>query len=147
MAAHGSNVSLKTISSITQKEGQSLLVSLFDSSLRKAVEAAIKGSGLGLTVAADSDTALRVTFPKVTSEARALLAKRASKIAEESVLAVRRARKDALDAVKAEGYGKDDERREEAKVQKLIDEAVKKIKELSDAKEAELMGQPPTTKK
>jgi ribosome recycling factor len=64
-------------------------------------------------------------------------------MAEEARVAVRQARKDANDDVKArqkkEGLSEDDIRREQDKVQKLTDQYIGKVEEILKGKEAEVM--------
>jgi ribosome recycling factor len=65
------------------------------------------------------------------------------KLAEEGRVAVRQARKDANDEVKArqkkEGLSEDDIRREQGDVQKLTDQYIAKVEEMLKHKEAEVM--------
>ena len=64
------------------------------------------------------------------------------KLAEEGRVAVRQARKDANDEVKArqkkEGLSEDDVRREEKEVQKLTDQYIAKVEEMLKHKEVEV---------
>jgi len=65
------------------------------------------------------------------------------KLAEEGRVAVRQARKDANDEVKArqkkEGLPEDEVHREEKEVQKLTDQYIAKVEEMLKHKEAEVM--------
>jgi ribosome recycling factor len=86
---------------------------------------------------------IRISFPSPTEERRIELTKQCRTYAEECRVAVRNVRRDAnnkLDALKKDGaVSEDDIMRAEKEVQKLTDEAVKRIDESCKAKEAEIM--------
>ncbi len=86
---------------------------------------------------------IRLIFPALTEERRREIVKTIKKIAEDTKIAVRGARRDAMEMVKdlqKEGAISEDEQATgEKEVQKLIDKAVAQIDELSDAKEKEIM--------
>ena len=83
---------------------------------------------------------IRLPFPKPTGERRKQLAKDCRAAAEEARVAVRNVRREANGKLERdEELSEDDVRREQTKVQKLTDEYVKKIDEVTKAKEAEVM--------
>ena len=107
-----------------------------------SVEKAIRSSNLGLNPVVDGQS-LRIPIPPLTEERRKDLAKLAGKYAEQQKVAVRNVRRDANDDLKkAEKDGainQDEHKRMEAEVQKLTDEAIKRVDEALKTKEQEIM--------
>ena len=88
-------------------------------------------------------TLIRIPVPPLSEERRVELVKVAKKYAEQNKVAIRNVRRDAIDAIrdlKKNGeITEDDEKRYENEVQKLTDEAVKKIDEMTEAKEKDIL--------
>ena len=86
---------------------------------------------------------LRIPIPPLTEERRRDLVKLAGKYAEQQKVAVRNVRREAMDDLrKAEKDGaisQDDHKRLEGDVQKLTDEAVRKVDDTLKTKEQEIM--------
>ena len=86
---------------------------------------------------------LRMPIPPLTEERRKDLAKLAGRYAEQQRIAVRNVRREANDDLKkAEKDGaisQDEQKRLEAEVQKLTDEAVRRVDEALKTKEQEIM--------
>src|SRR3546814_9909775 len=74
-------------------------VQVWDRSMSKAVERAIRDSGLGLNPQSDGQL-IRVPLPDLSQERRAELVKVASKYAESARVAVRNVRRDGMDHLK-----------------------------------------------
>lgn len=86
---------------------------------------------------------IRLAFPPLTEERRKEIVKDVKKLAEESKVAVRNTRRDALEKLKglkkANNITEDDEANGEKKIQKLTDNACKEIDELAASKEKEIL--------
>ena len=86
---------------------------------------------------------LRIPIPPLTEERRRELAKVAGKYAEQQTIAVRNVRRDAMDDLKKAEKDNvitlDEHRRMDAEVQKLTDDAVKRVDEVLKTKEQEIM--------
>ncbi len=140
--AYGSEVPITQVGSISVPEPLLITVSVWDGSLTKAVEKAIRESNLGLNPVADGNT-IRVRLPSLTEERRKELVKVAGKYAEAARIAVRNVRRDFMDAAKAaekKGDVSEDEQKKIAeKIQKLTDEHVKIVDDLLIAKEKEIV--------
>ena len=110
--------------------------------LLKAIEKAIQTSDLGINPQNDGRV-IRLVFPQLTEERRKDLTKQVRKYAEDSKVAVRNIRRDAVDYVKkAQKKGElteDDQKKAEKDIQDLTDKHVKKIDEMCAKKEKELM--------
>ena len=81
-----------------------------------------------------------ISIPALTEERRKEMVKNAKGYAEEARVSIRNVRKSALDEVKKLELGEDEIKRAEAEVQKITDEYVKKVDDVFDRKEAEILG-------
>lgn len=140
--AYGSKVPLNQVGTVAAPEPRLLTITPWDKSLLKEIDRGLRESDLGLNPSNDGSI-IRVPIPALTEERRREFVKHLHKMAEEARVAVRQARKDANDDVKArqkkEGLSEDDIRREQDKVQKLTDQYIGKVEEILKHKEAEVM--------
>jgi len=139
---YGTQTPLRQLSTINVPEPRMLTVQPFDPSSIKAIEKAIQESDLGLTPSNDGKL-IRLPIPQLTEERRKELVKVVRGMAEEGRVAVRNVRRDAIhhlkELVDKSEVGKDEEHRAEERVQKLTDDHTKKIDELLERKEAEIL--------
>ena len=140
--AYGSMSPLAQVATISVPDARSLSVSVWDKSLAKAVEKAVRESDLGLNPVSDGQL-IRIPIPPLSEERRKELVKVAGKYAEQSKIAVRNIRRDALDGIKKlkkdNLISEDEEKRFETEVQKLTDEAIRKVEEQYTLKEKDIM--------
>ena len=140
--AYGSQMPLNQVASISVPEPRSITVNVWDRGLAVSVEKAIRNAGLGLNPVVEGQN-LRIPIPPLTEERRRELAKVAGKYAEQQKIAVRNVRRDAMDdlkkAEKDNVITQDEHRRMDAEVQKLTDDAVKRVDEALKTKEQEIM--------
>ena len=140
--AYGSQMPLNQVASISVPEPRSITVNVWDRGLAVSVEKAIRNAGLGLNPVVEGQN-LRIPIPPLTEERRRELAKVAGKYAEQQKIAVRNVRRDAMDdlkkAEKDNVITQDEHRRMDVEVQKLTDEAVKRVDEALKTKEQEIM--------
>jgi ribosome recycling factor len=139
--AYGSMMPLNQVASISVPEPRMLSVQVWDKGMSKAVEKAIRESGLGLNPQADGQL-IRVPLPDLSAERRQELAKVAAKYAEQARVAVRNVRRDGMDTLKRQEKDKqiseDEHKGLSEKVQKLTDEWIKKIDDTLAHKEKEI---------
>ena len=140
--AYGSTVPLSQVGSVSVPDARSLMVSVWDRGVVVSVEKAIRSSGLGLNPVVEGQN-LRIPIPPLTEERRKDIAKLAAKYAEQQRISVRNVRHHAMDDLKnAEKDGviaKDEHHKMQTDVQKLTDEAIKRIDETLKTKEQEIM--------
>ena len=140
--AYGSHMRLNQMANIAAPDARTLTVQVWDKTLVKAVERAIRESALGLNPSVDG-ALIRVPIPALSEERRRELTKAAAKYAEECRVAVRNVRRHVLDALKkGEKDGKiseDEHRQDTDAVQKLTDEYIKKIDEILVKKDKDIM--------
>ena len=139
---YGTQTPLRQLATINASEARLLTVQPYDKNSLKAIERAILESDVGLTPNNDG-TIIRLQIPELTEERRKQLVKVVHNVAEESRVAVRNIRRDVmhdLRELKKEGeIGEDDERRAEAELQKVTDQATKDIEGALKAKEEEIL--------
>lgn len=140
--AYGASMPLNQVGSISVPEPRSISVSVWDRALVVAVDKAIRNAGLGLNPVVEGQN-LRIPIPPLTEERRRELAKVAGKYAEQQRIAVRNVRREAMDdlkkAEKDHVITQDEHRRMDTEVQKLTDDAIKRVDEALKTKEQEIM--------
>jgi ribosome recycling factor len=138
---YGTPAPVNQIGSISSPDPRTLLIQPWDASALKSIEKAIQASDLGINPQNDGRV-IRLVFPQLTEERRKDLAKQVRKYAEESKIAVRNVRRDAMDKYKVRKKNgeitEDDMKDAEKDLQKLTDDYVKKADAMADKKEKEL---------
>lgn len=139
--AYGSRTPLAQIGSVSIEDARTLRVIPWDKSLSKDTERAISEADLGVSVAAD-DLGLRVFFPELTADRRALLLKLANDRVEHAKVTLRGHRGDAIKDIEASekegGMSKDDLFRYKEDVQKKIDAGTAALEALAKKKHDEI---------
>ncbi|MDF9824399.1 ribosome recycling factor [Breznakia sp. PF5-3] len=136
---YGSPTPINQMASIQVVEGRQLMIKPYDKSLVKDMETAINTSDIGFPVINDGDV-LRINIPTLTEETRKSLSKDASKIGEESKIAIRNIRRDANDmAKKSKELTEDLKKDAQERIQKITDDYVKKIDDTVKEKIDEIM--------
>ena len=139
---YGTSVPLNQLASISVPEARLLTVQPWDKRSIPAVEKSILQADLGLNPASDGEL-IRIPIPPLTDERRRDLAKLVSRRVEEGRVSIRNARRESVDQArslkKAKEISEDEERRTTEQLQKLTDSFVKKISDLGQAKEQEIM--------
>ena len=140
--AYGSLTPISQVGTVSVPDARTLSVSVWDKSIAKSVEKALRESDLGLNPVSDG-TLIRVPIPPLSEERRKELVKVAGKYAEQNKVAIRNIRRDALDEVKKlkkdNLISEDEEKRAENDIQKITDDAVKKVDDLQTQKEKDIM--------
>ncbi len=136
---YGQMMAMNQCANVSAPEARLLLVTPFDKGQVKAIEKAIRESGLGLDPAVQG-AVIRVPLPAMNEQRRKELAKQLHGFAEDGRIAVRHARTNARDLLKKlSGVSEDDVKHAEKDLQKLHDEEIAKIDSLMKTKEAEIM--------
>lgn len=138
---YGSPTPIQQVASVSSPDPRTLMIQPWDGSILRDIERAILASELGINPQNDGKV-IRLVFPQLTEERRKELAKQVRKYGEEAKVAVRNIRRDAMDKFKkqqkASEITEDDYKGLEKDLQKLTDEYVKKVDEMTDKKEKEL---------
>ncbi|NMA25042.1 MAG: ribosome recycling factor, partial [Clostridiales bacterium] len=125
---YGTPTPINQIASISTPDPRSLVIQPWDASSLKAIEKAIQTSDLGINPTSDGRL-IRLLFPQLTEERRKELAKQVGKYAEESKVAIRNIRRDAMEVFKAQKkkseITEDDLKDIEKDLQKLTDDYIR----------------------
>lgn len=139
---YGALTPLNQMANITVPEARLLQISLWDSSMIKAVVKAITASDIGITPT-DDGKVIRLVFPQLTEERRKDLGKQVKKVGEDYKVTLRNARRDIMDKLKAFNKNKqitDDEvATYEKEVQKILDKNIASVDALIKEKENEIL--------
>ena len=138
---YGSPTPIQQVASVSVPDPRTLMIQPWDSSVLREIEKAILSSDLGINPQNDGNV-IRLVFPQLTEERRKELAKQVKKYGEESKVAVRNIRRDAMEKFKkqqkASEITEDDYKGIEKDIQKMTDDYIKKVEALSEKKEKEL---------
>jgi ribosome recycling factor len=140
--AYGTNMPLNQLGSVSAPEPRLLVVQVWDRSMAKAVDAAIREAGLGLNPQSEGQV-IRVPIPPLSEERRKELTKIAHKYAEQARVSVRNVRRDGLEGLKKREKDReitqDQHRKLDKDVQTLTDDTIKKVDETLANKEKEIL--------
>jgi len=121
---YGSSTDLRELAAVSVSESQQLMVKPFDPGAKNEIVKAIEKAELGLNPQVDGQI-IRVTVPSPTSERRKQLATQVKKLGEDSKVAIRNSRRDALKSIDAT---KDEQKLSEDDVERSKEEIEKETK-------------------
>jgi ribosome recycling factor len=139
---YGTPTPVNQVATVQVVDARLITVKPWEKNMIAVIDKAIRASDLGINPVADSEL-VRLPIPPLTQERRKELAKVVGKQTEEARVAVRSARRDAMDMIKDAEKDKqitEDERKKgETKVQELTDKYIAQIEDIAKAKEKEIM--------
>ena len=139
---YGAEAPINQVASVSTPEARIIAISPFDSTILKEIEKAINMSDIGINPNNDGKV-IRLIFPELTEERRKELTKDVKKKGEDSKVAIRNIRRDAMDAVKkaekANEITEDTLKNLEEEIQKLTDSNIAEIDKLVESKNKEIM--------
>ena len=139
---YGTPTPITQMAAIQVPDPRTLVISPWDASTLKNIEKAILASDIGLTPQNDGKV-IRLAFPQPTEERRRELTRQVAKTAEDSKVAIRAIRRDAMEKYKAmkksSEITEDDLKGYEKDIQDLTDKYCKEIDKMAGAKEKEIM--------
>ena len=139
---YGTMTPITQMGNVSTPEPRMLAITLWDKSAIKATEKAILAANLGLTPSNDG-TVIRLIFPELTQERRKELAKQVKKMAEDCKVAVRNARRDAIEGIKKllkdKQISEDISASAEKDIDKVIADFIKSIDVMAAEKEKDIM--------
>ena len=139
---YGTPTPIPQIGNISSPEPRLLVIAPWEAKMIPQVEKAIQKSDLGLNPSNDGKI-IRLVFPELNEERRRDLTKVASKGAEETKVAIRNIRRDAVDQIKKlkknSEITEDDQKDAEEEIQKMTDKAIKEVDTIYAKKEKEIM--------
>lgn len=139
---YGTPTPIPQVGNVSSPEPRLLVIAPWEPKMISQIEKAIQKSDLGLNPSNDGKI-IRLVFPELNEERRKDLTKVASKGAEETRVAIRSIRRDAIDQIKKmkknSEITEDDQRDAEESMQKITDKAIKEVDEIFARKEKEIM--------
>ena len=139
---YGAPTPINQVAGVSVPEARMIVIQPWDISVLKEIEKAILASDIGINPNNDGKL-IRLTFPELTEERRKDIVKDIKKLSEEAKIAIRSIRRDAMDLAKKEqkdgNMTEDEEKQAEDKIQKLTDQKVAEIDEISSKKEKDIM--------
>ena len=139
---YGAPTPIQQMAAVSVPEPRVLMIQPWDASTLKTIEKAILISDIGINPQNDGRV-IRLSFPPLTEERRKEMVKEVKKVAEDSKVAVRNTRRDAIEKLKAlkkaNTVTEDDVTNGEKKIQNLTDKYCKEIDELAAIKEKEIL--------
>ena len=139
---YGTPTPLSGVANISSPEPRMLIIAPWEAKMITPIEKEIQKSDLGINPSNDGRV-IRLIIPELNEERRKELCKQVKKGAEESKVAVRNIRRDAMEAFKKmkkdSEITEDDQKTAETKLQKIVDEYIKKLDDAAAEKEKEIM--------
>jgi ribosome recycling factor len=137
--AYGAMTPLNQCAGINVPEPRMITVTVWDKTLIDSVDKAIRESNIGINPVGDG-MMLRLPIPELNEERRIELTKVAGGYAENARIAVRNVRRDGMDQVKkSDDLSEDDQKIWSDDIQELTNKSIKKIDEVLEQKQAEIM--------
>lgn len=139
---YGTPTPVQQVASLSIPDSRQILIQPWEQKIIPEIEKAIMKSDLGLTPMNDGKL-IRINIPVLTEERRKQLVKVVKKEAEDAKVAVRNIRRDINEELKKlekEKHVSEDEiKKEHDEIQKITDSFIKKVDELLEHKEKEIM--------
>ena len=139
---YGTPTPVNQVATVQVVDARLITVKPWEKNMIPVIDKAIRASDLGINPVADAEL-IRLPIPPLTQERRRDLAKSVGKQTEEARVAVRAARRDAMDMIKDAEKDKqisEDERKQgEKKVQDLTDKYIAMVDDIAKSKEKEIM--------
>ncbi|MAG13105.1 MAG: ribosome recycling factor [Spirochaetales bacterium] len=139
---YGQKTPLNQVATISIPESRLVVIQPWDKSMAGEIEKAIQMSELSVNPNNDGKV-IRINIPPLTEERRKEYVKVAKNMAEQSRVAIRNIRREAIDDLKklqrSGDISEDDEKRGQDEAQKLTDKYIEEISGLLEVKEQEIL--------
>lgn len=139
---YGTPTPINQLAAVSVTEARTLTIQPWDASITRKIEKAIQTSDIGINPQCDGKI-IRMIFPPLTEDRRKEIVKEVAKMGEETKVAIRAIRRDAMDKLKAmkkaSEITEDDQKQGEKKIQDMTDAHIKTIDKLSADKQKQIM--------
>ena len=139
--SYGSKVPLNQVANVSYPDARTIAIRPWDKKQIRDIEKAIIDSEVGITPENNGEI-IRLGIPQPTEERRRELAKQCNKEGEKIKVQIRGIRSDVKDQLKKavkEGLAEDMGKDAEEKLQKIHDKMIKRVDDLLEAKNKEIM--------
>ena len=136
---YGSQTPLAQVANVNTPDGRTITVQPWEKNMIQEIERGIAYANLGFNPMNNGETII-ISVPPLTEERRRNLSKQAKSEAEDAKIGIRNARKDANHDIKSlDDASEDQQKNAEIDVQHMTDKYVRKVDEVYDAKDKEIM--------
>ena len=139
---YGAPTPVNQMVAVSVAEARVLVITPWDKTTLKAIEKAIQASDIGINPQNDGQV-IRLTFPQLTEDRRKEIVKDVKKGGEETKVAIRSIRRDAMEKIKAmkknSEITEDEQKDGEEAIQKMTDKFCKEVDEHVAEKEKEIL--------
>ena len=139
---YGAPTAINALAAVSVTEARTLTIQPWDTSVLRGIERAIQASDIGINPQNDGKI-IRLVFPPLTEERRKEIVKDIAKMGEDTKIAVRSIRREAMEKLKAmkkKGeITEDDLKHGEKKIQDKTDSHIKNIDKLTEKKQKQIM--------
>ena len=139
---YGTATRLKDIATITNEDSRTLIINPWDVSIRPEVGRVLASANVGANPI-DNGQNIRMTFPALTEDRRKELCKQVRQIAEDGRVAMRNARRDAMQkaqkVAKEIKLSEDEQKSLESDIQKVLNDYIANLDSFLTKKETEIM--------
>jgi ribosome recycling factor len=142
VAAYGGSMPINQLANVSVPEPRMITVQVWDRAMVKAVDRAIRESGLGLNPQTEGQV-IRVPIPDLNEERRRELTKVTARYAEQARVSVRNVRRDGIELLRRQEkdgeISQDQQRKSQQDIQRLTDDAIHRIDETLAQKDKEIL--------
>lgn len=141
ISAYGGSAKLKVmeLATVGAIDAQTLVITPFDPSIISEIQKGIEAANAGFTPSVDGNL-IRISIPPLSQERREELIKAMRQKLENGKIMVRQVRHEAMEDIKKEYEGREDDiKRLEKEIQKIVDDTVETIENWGKKKEQELL--------
>ena len=142
VTAYGGTMPINQLANVSVPEPRMITVQVWDRAMVKAVDKAIRESGLGLNPQTEGQV-MRVPIPDLNEERRRELTRVTAKYAEQARVSVRNVRRDGIELLRRQekdgAISQDQQRKLQQEIQHLTDDAIRRIDETLEQKDREIM--------
>ncbi len=138
---YGTETPLAQVANVNTPDPKTILIQPWEKNLLGVIDKAILAANIGLTPMNNGEV-IHISIPPLTEERRIQLVKQAKIEGEDTKVGIRNTRKWANDEFKQlqkEGLSEDNQKDAELEVQKLTDDYSKKVEELIELKEKDIL--------
>lgn len=139
---YGSPTAINQLAAVSVTEARTLVIQPWDAAVLRKIEKAIQTSDIGINPQNDGKV-IRMIFPPLTEDRRKEIVKDIAKMGEDTKVAVRSIRREAMEKIKAmkkkSEITEDDQKNGEKKIQDITDKFIKNIDSLTEKKQKQIM--------
>ncbi|HTI93028.1 MAG TPA: ribosome recycling factor [Puia sp.] len=138
---YGTPTALNQIGNVSAMDARTLTIQPWEKNMLQPIERAIINANLGVTPQNDGNI-IRLFMPPLTEERRKEFVKRAGGEGEQSKVAIRSIRRDAIEQIKKlqkEGLSEDEAKDAEKEIQDITDKNIALVEKHLASKEKEIM--------